>query len=382
MRIGIVAPPWLPVPPERYGGTEAVVDVLARGLVAAGHEVVLVTTGESTCPVDKRFFFDQCVGFTPTSPVDLVRHTLFAYEELRAFDVIHDHTTVGPLVAQPAPGVSVVSTNHNAFDLATLDLYRRVSRRSSVVAISDHHATTAVGVPIAAVIRHGLNLSQYPPGVGDGGYAAFLGRMDPAKGVKEAILAARAAGVPLRIAAKMREAPETEYFRSTIEPLLGGAIEYIGEVGHTDKVALLGGAIALLNPIQWNEPFGLAMIEAMACGSPVVATPRGSVPEIVEHQTTGLICSNHEELVAALQRVGELDRNACRRSVESRFSAARMVEEHVNLYRRLTTHGHTMDRDRRSASHLVDFGATRMHAPGQPALNAHSSVTKGSRRAS
>jgi glycosyltransferase involved in cell wall biosynthesis len=203
---------------------------------------------------------------------------------------------------------------------------------SSLIAISHHQANSAPCVRISRVIHHGLDTAEVPVGNGDGGYACFLGRMHPDKGLLQAIAVARLARIPLRIGAKMRSRDEQEYFRAVIEPLLGPDVEYLGELNTAEKYALLGGAVALLNPIQWPEPFGMVMIEALAAGTPVIATRRGSAPEIVDEGVTGLLSGGIRELAAALTVAGRLDRRACRRAAETRFSNQRMVAEHVELY--------------------------------------------------
>ncbi len=251
MRVGLIAPPWLPVPLERYGGTEAVVDRLARGLVNAGHEVLLAAPQGSTCPVP------QVPGLPLSDPartgatVVEVPYTFSAYEALRRVDVVHDHTVAGPLCNPPVAGVPVAVTNHGPFDAQTNPIYRAIGKRAAVIAISRHQAGTARGVPIARVIHHGIDVDAVPVGAGTGGYACFLGRMTPDKGVREAILTARAAGIPLRIAAKMREPAELRYFERSVRPLLGQDADYLGELNAADKYALLGGALALVNPLRW-----------------------------------------------------------------------------------------------------------------------------------
>jgi glycosyltransferase involved in cell wall biosynthesis len=206
-----------------------------------------------------------------------------------------------------------------------------------VIAISHAQACDAetAGIPIQAVVHHGLPTRDYPPGSGAGGYAAFVGRMSPNKGVDVACRVARRAGTPLVIAARLAEPAEHAYFEAVIRPLLGDGVSYVGEVNHANKLALLGDAACLLNPVQWNEPFGLAMIEALACGTPVVATPFGSVPEIVDDGITGYIRADAEALVDALTTIGQLDRSDCRQAVETRFEAARMATRHVSLYQEI-----------------------------------------------
>jgi glycosyltransferase involved in cell wall biosynthesis len=337
VRIAIVAPPWVPVPPTAYGGTEAVLDNLARGLVAAGHDVLLFATGDSTCEAPTRWVIERAAGTVDTGSATELRHVVHAYDVIRDWgaDVVHDHTLVGPVYGQRF-GLPLVTTNHGPFDEELGDLYRAIGHAVPVIAISAHHAASAAGIPIARVIHHGLDVGAFPLGGGDGGYALFLGRMSPDKGVHVAVRVARAAGVRLRIAAKMREPAEHAYFDDRVAPLLGDGVEYVGEVGGSDKLELLSGARCLLNPIAWPEPFGMVMIEALACGTPVVATPCGSVPEIVTHGITGFVCADEHELVEAVTDVGNLDRVRCRKEAAARFSTERMVADHLALYEEVT----------------------------------------------
>jgi glycosyltransferase involved in cell wall biosynthesis len=265
-----------------------------------------------------------------------IQHVLAAYEALVDVDVVHDHTLIGPLHAQRAARAPVVTTNHGPFDAALLALYREVAPRVPVIAISQHQAGTATGVPIVRVIYHGLDVGAIPVGHGAGGYLLFLGRMVPGKGAHRAARAARAAGVPLLLAARMREPGEAAYFEQQVRPLLGGAIEYIGEVGVADKHRLLGDAVALVTPIRWPEPFGLAMIEALAAGTPVLAYRSGAAPEVVEHRTTGYLCDDEADLVRRIRDVERIDRRACRAAAETRFSMARMARDHLDVYAQLS----------------------------------------------
>ncbi len=333
MRVALIAPPWLSVPPPAYGGTEIVLDTLARGLQAAGHEVVLATTGDSTCPVERTWVYAWSRQEEIGSVTIELRHLVHAYEATDGVDITHDHTVAGPFLVDRFGPRAVVTTNHGPFTDDSKDLYRRVACRVPLVAISRHHASTAGGVPIARVIHHGVDTTRLPFGDGGGRYALFLGRMSPSKGVREAIDIARRAGVPLVIAAKRRERLEHEYFEAEIRPRLGDGVEYVGEVGGRDKVELLRGAVALLNPIRWDEPFGMCMIEALACGTPVVTTPRGAAPEIVDDGTTGFVRAELRQLAAALGDVDTLDRRACRAAVEARFSMERMAADHLAFYR-------------------------------------------------
>jgi glycosyltransferase involved in cell wall biosynthesis len=332
MRVGLIAPPWLPVPPPAYGGTEGVIDTLARGLTRAGHEVELASVGESTCPVPKTFVYEHARSEQLGDMVVELRHLLDAYRAFRHVDIVHDHTVAGPVLAATAGDRRVVTTNHGPFTPDALALYQAIGDRVPIVAISRHQASTAPGVRIARVIHHGLDVGAYPLGDGRGGYLAFLGRMSATKGVENAIKVARRAGMPLLIAAKMREPGEREYYDAVVAPLVDRDVRYVGELGMSEKLELLGGASALLNPIDWDEPYGLCMIEALACGTPVLATPRGAVPEIVDDGSTGFIRPDLGSLAAAVADVPGLDRRACRAAVRERFSAERLVADHLAFY--------------------------------------------------
>ncbi|UVJ40029.1 glycosyltransferase family 4 protein [Arthrobacter sp. CJ23] len=339
MRIGLIAPPWLPIPPTGYGGTETAIHALAVSLQAAGHTVLLAAPSDSTCPVER------LGGFAPAQRSEMghtnaeLPHVVRAYRELSDVDIIHDHTLAGPLYRHRPADIPVVCTIHSAITAALRPVYEAISRDVSLLAISQHQADTAPGVRIRRVIHHGLDTSAIPVGAGTGGYACFLGRIAPAKGVVEAIEVARRAGIRLKIAAKMSEREELDYFHSAVEPLLGANEEFLGEVDSAGKFALLGGAVALLNPLQWDEPFGLVMIEALASGTPVVATPRGAAPEIIDDGVTGFLGSGTEELALALQRAAGLGRQSCRAAVESRFSAELMARRHAELFDEVLAEG-------------------------------------------
>ena len=335
LRVGVIAPPWLAVPPAGYGGTEVVIDMLCRGLALAGHEVVLFTTGDSSCPVERRFVLAEAPGVDVGGSAVELQHVVHAYQALDDVDIIHDHTTVGPIYALSRAEVPVVTTNHNSFAEPFSTMFRVAASSTAVIAVSAHHAATAGDIPLAAVIHHGVDPDAFSIGSGTGRYALFLGRMTPEKGAHRAIVAATAAGMRLVLAGTARSAAERQYLEEQVMPLLSDRGQYVGEIDQSSKVELLGGAACLLNPIAWHEPFGMVMIEAFACGTPVVTLRSGAAPEIVEHGVTGLICDDERELPAALGQVASLDRDACRQAVEGHFSAARMVADHVALYRQL-----------------------------------------------
>jgi glycosyltransferase involved in cell wall biosynthesis len=340
MRIGLVAPPWVPVPPVGYGGTEEVIDTLARGLADAGHEVVLFTVGESTCPVTRRWHYKQsCV---PMGQVDAeLVHVLAAYEALADCDVIHDHTLAGPLLAagqgagrrgSGRTGVPVIATNHGPFTDESRRVFGAIARHAAVTAISEDQRSRSGQVPVRAVVHHGLDLQDYPVGAGSGGYLLFVGRMSEVKGPHRAIEIARRVGHPLVIAAKVRDPHEHAYFAERIRPQLGRGVEFLGEVGGTERHRLMGGALALLNPISWPEPFGLTVIEANACGTPVVSFDVGACRETVHHGVSGWLVRDIRSAVRAVQRIDEVQRTGCRQWVEERFSSQRMVRQYLRVY--------------------------------------------------
>lgn len=335
MRVGLIAPPWVPVPPTAYGGTEAVVDVLARALVARGIEVRLFTVGTSTCPVPREYLHEEPV--TPmNSTLPELAHVTAAYEALADVDLIHDHTVLGPLPARRvARHIPVVSTVHHAFTPVARRVATEIARHAAVVAISRDHARSARGVPISAVVPHGIDLDLYRPADTVDGALMFVGRMSPDKGPHRALHVAHEVGRPLRMAAKARTEEEQAYEREEVLPLLRASDEAPREMRTTERVAGLSRAAALVNPIRWREPFGLVMAEALACGTPVLAFAEGAAPEIVEHGRTGFVCRDEREMIRAVHRLHRIDRRACRTAAERLFSADRMAADYEDLYRSL-----------------------------------------------
>ena len=331
MRIGLVAGPWIPVPPATYGGTERVVDSLARGFTAGGHEVLLAAPSDSTCPVPR------VPDMRPSVPEELnltmseLSHVARAYGGLGDVDIIHDHTMAGPLYLHKPERVPVVTTIHCRLDAEAAEIYRAIARNAAVVAISRDQASHAPEVPVTRVIHHGMDLSSVPVGSGSGGYLCFVGRACPDKGLLEAVRIAREARIPLKIAVKMREQDEIRYFRDVVEPILGPNEDFVGEVDDAAKYRLMGEAVAFLNPIQWSEPFGLVMIEALATGTPVLGTAIGSAPEIIDHARTGYL-GPIDTLPGLVPLAAGLDREVCRQAVEERFSEERMVNDYLRLF--------------------------------------------------
>jgi glycosyltransferase involved in cell wall biosynthesis len=339
MRIGLIAPPWIPVPPRAYGGTEVVIDNLARGLAVLGHDVRLFTIGDSTCPVSREWLYPT--GVEPIG-ADLpeAAHVLAAYEELADTDIIHDHTSLGPLLAarRGLRRPPVVTTVHGPLMAQTRRVYAEIARHASIVAISRSQARAFGDIPAAAVIHHGIDLDIHRCGPGDGGYLLFVGRMSADKGVHHAVRVARRAGRRLIISAKAREPAEIAYFESAVRPLLAPSDDLPAEQPLAARLQLMRHAAALVNPITWQEPFGLVMAEALAAGTPVLAFPNGAAPEIVDSGRTGYLCRDEDEMVQAVRRVPQLDRRSCRDAAEQRFSLARMSSAYERLYHDILEH--------------------------------------------
>jgi glycosyltransferase involved in cell wall biosynthesis len=342
MRIGLIAPVWFPVPPVGYGGIERVVSLLADGLVADGHEVVLFASGDSETDAELEAVF-------PTAPSEWIGHTYWEVQHLlqplagaNDLDILNDHTGMLGLILGGLVQTPFVHTVHGPLDGRPGDMYEQICEivpDCGLISISMSQRRARPGLAWVANCHNALDLSLYPFTPADreskrGDYLLFLGRMCPEKGAHHAVTVAQEAGVPLKIAAKCREPLERQYFDSCVEPHLSPTIEYVGEVGHEDKVELLRHARALVFPIEWEEPFGLAMIEAMACGVPVVATRRGSVPEVVEHGLSGIVVDRYTEIPAALELADRLDPSEIRAEVEEKFSPARMVADYVTAYQR------------------------------------------------
>ncbi len=335
MRIAILSPVWFPVPPTAYGGIEWVVSLLADGLADAGHDVTLFASGDSRTRARLVSVYDvapsERIG---TSLVEL-DHALACFERAGEFDVISDHS--GPVAAALTAGVATpaVHTVHGPLDGEAAQIYERIARvapRLRFISLSLNQRGPIPGLPWVANCPNALDLDAYPVRPHRGEYLLFLGRMSEDKGAHRAIEVAKQAGLPLKLAGKMREPLERAYFEAMVRPNLAWGIEYLGEVSHEEKLVLLQEARATLFPIGWEEPFGLVMIESLACGTPVIATRRGAVPEVIEEGRTGIVVDDYHDMVDALEAADRLDPAVCRRSVEERFSRERMVSDYLAAY--------------------------------------------------
>ncbi|MDA8095214.1 MAG: glycosyltransferase family 4 protein [Betaproteobacteria bacterium] len=340
MRIAQIAPLYESIPPKLYGGTERVVSYLTEALVKLGHEVTLFASGDSQTRARLRPGTPRAIRLDPQAWDPFAPHVLMLQQvcnERDNFDVLHFHIDYLHFPLSRAMGWPGLTTLHGRLDLPELvPLYREFTDMP-LVSISNAQRTPLSWANWQATIYHGLPLDLYTPQAERGHYLAFLGRISPEKGIDRAIEIAQRAGVPLKIAAKV-DRVDRDYFEEKIKPLLAQpGIEYIGELGERDKDRFLGQALALLFPIDWPEPFGLAVIEANACGTPVVAFRRGSIPEIIENGVSGFVVDNAEEAVVAVEQASSLDRRACRTVFEQRFAVERMAREYVAVYERLLT---------------------------------------------
>jgi glycosyltransferase involved in cell wall biosynthesis len=335
MRIAILAPVWFAVPPTGYGGIEWVVSLLADGLADAGHDVTLFASGDSRTRARLRWVYERAPSEWIGRSFWELRHALNCYASADEFDVINDHS--GPPAAALGAAVStpVVHTVHGPLTGEPGDLYDQVARvapQVGLVSISMNQRAPRPDLPWIANCPNALDFSLYPCKPHRGNYLLFLGRMSPDKGAHRAIAVAMETGLPLKLAGKLQDPKEKDYFREYVEPHLVNGIEYLGEVSHGEKVELLQDARATLFPIEWEEPFGLVMVESMACGTPVIATRWGAVPEVIEDGRSGIVVEHYHDMVAALERADQLDPIECRRYVEERFAPERMVADYLAAY--------------------------------------------------
>jgi glycosyltransferase involved in cell wall biosynthesis len=334
VHIGLLAPPWIPTPPPAYGGIERVVALQAAGMAAAGHEVTLVAAPGSSVP-----------GVRVVSPLERLpsqiglatdewRHVLGGLDELAGVDMIFDHSgPLGALLSAQAlvPSIHVV---HGSLETELLGLYDGLFARAPqlrLAAISKSQRGAAPHLPFVGICHNAIDIALAPFRRQSDGYLAFLGRMAPEKGIEAAIVLARESGLPLMIAAKCRERAEHEYFEKAVAPHLGPDVVFLGELDSRATYEFLSRALALLFPICWREPFGMVLIEAMACGTPVLATNRGAVGEIVVDGVTGFVRDAAAELGPLIARIGEIDRMACRRHVAEHFSTDALVRGYTRM---------------------------------------------------
>ena len=362
MRIAQIAPLFESVPPKLYGGTERVVSYLTEALVTLGHDVTLFASGDSVTsarlisPCERSLRLDD----------KAVDHLLYHYVMLdqvrdlaRKFDVLHFHVDYLHYPFMRGCRVPHVATLHGRLDIPQLKALYRKFANEPIVSISFSQRKALRFARWISNVYHGVPARTYRPGSGKGGYLAFLGRISPEKRVDRAVQIALQCGMPLKIAAKVDKA-DREYYESEIRPLLSQpGIEYIGEITESEKCEFLGYAYAHLFPIDWPEPFGMCMIEAMACGTPTIAFGHGSVPEVLSHGVTGFVVDSVEAAVEAVPKIATLDRAACRLEFEERFDSLRMAEDYVRIYESLAGRA---DLPERAEIGLLDDSAPDMAA--------------------
>jgi glycosyltransferase involved in cell wall biosynthesis len=337
MRIAMVAPPWYPVPPQAYGGIELVVALLVEGLVARGHDVTLIANDAAGAGASRAFgSYVAAPSARIGEALPEVVHAAYAGRLLPGLDVdvVHDHSTAGPLTAA-ARAVPTVVTAHNDVGGEFGRILMYLGDSVVPVAISVAQRRLAPRIPWAATIYNGLDVAAYPFVADKEDFALFLGRMGPQKAPHLAIDAARAAGRRIVLAGKCTEPVEQDYFAAEIEPRLGPDAAWVGEADLPLKMQLLSSAAVMVFPIQWDEPFGMVLLEAMACGTPVVSLARGAAPEVVVDGRTGFVRERLAELPAAIDAAVGLDPHTCRRHVVERFSAQAMVTAYESLYAEL-----------------------------------------------
>ncbi len=338
MRIAQISPLYESVPPKAYGGTERVVAYLTEELVKMGHEVTLFASGDSRTEARLISHVDSALRLN-SEIVDPIAHHIIQMEEVarrvHEFDMLHFHTDYLHFPFSSRLNKAYLTTLHGRLDIRDLNYIYRYFPQQPLVSISDSQRRPVSGANWMGTIYHGLPLHLYQRGSGDDDYVVFIGRISPEKRPDRAIEIAGQAGMKIKIAAKVDKA-DTEYYEARIRRLMQQPhVEFIGEVGEEQKGELLGNAKALLFPIDWPEPFGMVMIEAMACGTPVIAYPNGSVPEVIRHGVSGFLVNSMDEAVKALENIGALDRSTVRGEFEKRFSAGVMAANYVALYERL-----------------------------------------------
>jgi glycosyltransferase involved in cell wall biosynthesis len=346
MKIAQVAPLFEAVPPKLYGGTERIVYYLTEELVNLGHEVTLFASGDSRTSANLVAHVPEAIRLNKACEDSLAPHIIQLVEIVERageFDIIHFHTDYMHFPFTRKLATAHLTTLHGKLTIAELQLIYNKFPDQPVVSISNNQRRPLPQANWISTVYHGLPADLHKVGEGGGGYLAFLGRVSPEKGLEKAIDVAKATGIPLKIAAKIDKADQ-EYYEEQIKPLLGHPlIEFIGEINEEQKTEFLGNALALLFLINWEEPFGLVTIEAMACGTPVIALNRGSVPEIIENGKSGFVVQNEEQAIEAVSKLPLLNRNTVRNCFDERFTSRRMALDYVEIYKKLQKQARSKD---------------------------------------
>jgi glycosyltransferase involved in cell wall biosynthesis len=338
MRVAVLAPVWFPVPPTAYGGIEWVVWLLAEGLVQAGHDVTLFASGDSRTRAELEYVYAEAPSAEIGQTFPDLRHVLHCYARRHDFDLVNDHTGMLAAVIGGALDTPVAHTVHGPLTGVPGAMYRQIASVSpsvGLISISMNQRRPLPDLNWIGNCPNALDFELYPFAPQRGDYLLFLGRMSPDKGAHRAVTTAMETGLPLKLAGKMREPLEQQYFDAYVRPHLNSRIEYVGEVSHGEKVELLQHARTTLFPIEWEEPFGLVMIESMACGTPVIASRWGAVPEVIEHGRSGIVVDDWRFAPAAIEEADRIAPETCRRYVEEHFAPERMVRDYLRAYERL-----------------------------------------------
>lgn len=337
MRIAQISPLWERVPPFRYGGIELIVKLLTDELVRRGHEVTLFASGDSITKAKLHSVHDQALRLDSSIQEPDIYHQMILADVYQLkpsnFDIIHSHIGYGALPYSRFVKTPTVHTLHGAFTSDSIKIHRRFSEQP-LISISKAQQEPCLDLNYIHTVYNGIDTTVYPlyGKPTQPGYLAFVGRISPQKGAKEAIQIARATGLPLKMAGKV-DVVDVDYYREKVEPLIDGEqIQYLGEIDHEDKVRLLGEAMVTLFPITWREPFGLVMIESMSAGTPVIAMNLGSVPEVIADGKTGFVCESLEQMIEMVPKAIKIDRQTCREYVVSNFSVESMTDEYEKAY--------------------------------------------------
>ena len=365
MKIAQVSPLIESVPPRLYGGTERIVSYLTEELVRMGHDVTMFASGDSTTAADLMSCARMALRLDKDVK-DQFPYYMSMIDKVRRmadeFDIIHFHIDYFQFPLFRDIAEKTVTTLHSRQDVSDLKTLYAAFPEMPLVSISDAQRRPVASANFAGTVHHGLPTTLHAPNLKPSGdYVAFLGRISPEKRLDRAIRIARAAGIPIRIAAKV-DKDDREYYEQEIKPMLSlPGVEFIGEINDRQKPEFLGNARAMLFPIDWPEPFGIVMIESMACGTPVLAFRNGSVPEVIDDGMSGFIVDSEEEAVSVLQRTVNLDRRQVRRRFEERFSATRMAEDYVELYEKLLTQEQRLPQRVSTTLPRVERGQQRMN---------------------
>jgi len=348
LRIAQLVPPFVEVPPKKYGGTELIAHHLTEGLVRRGHRVTLFASGDSKTKAKLISLFPEALyikGISWQDPFSSLLHSISCFERAKEFDIIHNHSHYWGFCLSALVETKVITTYHGDFNTAleAKDTRAKILKRfkeTSIVSISNsQRRVKGLKLNFVATIYNGIETTKFQFSKKPGKYLVWMGRITPKKGVVEAIEIAKRAGLPLKMAAKIdkNHQPDVDFYNTKVKPLIDGKkIKYIGEIGgYKQKSDFFKNAIALLNPIKWEEPFGLVMAEAMACGCPVVAFDRGSVKELIKDKKTGFVVKNIKEATEALRNIKEIKRSDCRSWCVKMFDKERMIDQYEKLYYKL-----------------------------------------------